>query len=322
MTGLSCWVRISGEFVRSGDGSELALSSLIMKTLISRRLSRRSVGFGRSLGFERVPATLLLVMACASGGAAFSLVSVEQEVEIGKEAQAETRKQTPELRDEALNSYVANLGRRLAEHAPGAKYPYTFSVANYKELNAFALPGGPVWVHRGTLDAAKTEAQLAGVMAHEVAHIAQRHAADQLTKGMVAQGILGLIGAALDKDGKTETAARIGAQFATQAAFMKFSRNDESEADRVGTQIMAAAGWDPHGLLEFMQILSDQQKRSPSSVEVFMSSHPSPASRVDELRRLVADKSGRRDSDEFQQIHRRLASLEPAKAMPRQSSND
>jgi predicted Zn-dependent protease len=272
----------------------------------------------RSLPAARGPVSLLLVIACASGVAAFSLVSVEQEVQIGREAQQEVRAKVPELRDSAATRYVDDLGRRLAAHAPGAKYPYSFQIANYRELNAFALPGGPVWVHRGVLEAARSESQIAGVMAHEVAHIAQRHAASQLTKAMVANGLLGLLSAALDNNSRGDAAARIGAAFATQSLFMKFSRDDEREADRVGTRIMQAAGWDPHGLLEFMEILRDEQKRSPGSVEVFLSSHPSPASRVDELRSMVSGKSGRRDSETFEQIHRRLASLPPAQEMPTQ----
>ena len=185
--------------------------------------------------------------------------------------------------DGQLDRYIDSVGARLAANAPGPKYPYSFGVVNYKELNAFALPGGPIYVHRGTIAAARTESQLAGVMAHEVAHIAQRHAAKQISKGIVANGLLGLLGAVLDDGGKGEAAARIGASVLAQSVFMKFSRDDEREADRVGAQIMERAGWDPHGLAEFMQVLQQQQQRSPSSVETFFSSHPSPAGRVRDL---------------------------------------
>ena len=142
----------------------------------------------------------------------------------------------PVLRDETLDRYIDSVGTRLAANAPGPKYPYSFGVVNYKELNAFALPGGPIYVHRGTIAAARTEAQLAGVMAHEVAHVAQRHAAQQISKGVLANGLLGLLGAVLDDGGKGEAAARIGASVLTQSVFMKFSRDDEREADRVGAR--------------------------------------------------------------------------------------
>ena len=262
-------------------------------------------------------ASLLFVLAAASGVAAFTLVSVEQEVQLGQQAQAEITKQMPVVRDGQLDRYIDSIGQRLAANATGPKYPYSFDVVNYRELNAFALPGGPIWVHRGTIAAAKTEAQLAGVMAHEVAHIAERHAAKQISKGIVANGLLGLLGAVLDDGGKGEAAARIGASVVAQSVFMKFSRDDEREADRVGAQIMERAGWDPHGLAEFMQVLQAEQKRSPGSVATFFSSHPSPAGRVRDLQSVANGKSGRRDSDEFQAIKRHLNSLPAPQAMPK-----
>jgi predicted Zn-dependent protease len=267
---------------------------------------------------RRAGVSLLFVLATASGvGAAFTLVSVQQEVELGQQAQAEISKQMPVLGDAQLDRYIDSVGERLAANAPGPKYPYSFGVVNYKELNAFALPGGPIYVHRGTIAAARTEAQLAGVMAHEVAHIAQRHAAKQISKGIVANGLLGLLGAVLDDGGKGEAAARIGASVVAQSVFMKFSRDDEREADRVGAEIMERAGWDPHGIAEFMQVLQNEQKRSPSSVQTFFSSHPSPAGRVRDLQTMVNGKSGRRDSEEFQAIKGRLSSLPPPRAMPK-----
>src|SRR5688500_5491369 len=119
---------------------------------------------------------LTFVLALAQ----FSLVSVEQEIEIGRQVNAEVRNDMPELRAAAVNAYVRALGRRLAQHASGPKYPYSFGVIDYREINAFALPGGPVWLHRGVLHAASNESQVAGVLAHEVAHIAERHSAGQL----------------------------------------------------------------------------------------------------------------------------------------------
>ncbi len=245
------------------------------------------------------------------------LVSVEDEIKIGREAQDEVKRQVPELGDRAVTNYVREIGRRLTAHAPGPKYPYSFSVADYREINAFALPGGPVWVHRGALGAARTEAQFAGVVAHEVAHIAQRHAADQLTKAMVANGLLGLLGAVLGNDGSGR-AANIAAGLFAEGLFLKFGRDGEREADRVGAQIMQRAGWDPRGMVEFLQVLREKQGRDPSGVEIFLSTHPSPGGRSDELEAEVRRLgSGRRDTNEFQQIRRRLDHLPPPKSMPR-----
>lgn len=258
-----------------------------------------------------------MALALGSGSvAAFQLVSVRDEIEIGQQAQQEIRQQTPEVRDAAVREYVSSLGRQLAAHASGADYPYSFSTADYRELNAFALPGGPVWINRGILDAAANEAQVAGVMAHEVAHVAQRHSAQQITKGTVANGLLGLLGAVLGDDGAGAAAARVAAGVTAQSFMLKFSRDDEREADREGIRIMRSAGYDARGMLEFMQVLSQQSGSSGRAAE-FLSTHPAPASRVRELEQLVAQSGGggRRTSPAFQSMKQRLRQLPPAQTM-------
>lgn len=258
---------------------------------------------------------LLISLAAATSLAAISLISSEQEIQIGREANAQVKKQTPEITDAQVLSYVRGIGRQLAAHAGGPKYPYSYSIANYKEINAFALPGGPVWVHRGAIEAAGNESQLVGVLAHETAHISQRHAADQLTKSVMANGLLTLLGAMLGNGGGART-AEVAARFLASGYMLKFSRDDERDADRVGAQIMRRAGWDNRGMLEFMQVLRERQGRDPSAVETFLSTHPAPASRVSELRSVVR-AGGRRDSTRFRQIRERLGRLGPAKRMPR-----
>jgi len=248
--------------------------------------------------------------------AAISLISVNDEIKLGRETQGQVRKQVPQLADQAITDYVTKVGRRLAARAAGPKYPYSFSVANYRELNAFALPGGPVWIHRGILHAAANESQLAGVLAHEVAHIAQRHAADQLTKQLVANGLLGLLGAMLGNDGGGARTAQVGAQILANGYMLKFSRDDEREADRIGLTILQRAGWDPRGMPEFMETLRRAQGRDPGSVETFLSSHPAPGERAAVLRRSLGSRaSGRRDTAEFRAIKARAQRLPPAKAM-------
>jgi predicted Zn-dependent protease len=262
-----------------------------------------------------LPLPLALV---ATTAAALSLVSVADEIAIGRQAQAQVRAKVPELRDGVTNEYIDSIGRQLAARAGGPRYPYDFSIANYKEINAFALPGGPVWIHRGAIAAATRESQLAGVIAHEVAHVAQRHAADQLTKGMIANGALGLLGAVLGNDRGGAQGARIAAGLFANGLFLKFSRDDEREADRVGADIMARAGWNPRGMLEFMQILRDKQGRDPGSVAVFLSTHPSAADRVQRLQAIVGQRnSGWTNSTRFTQVKARLQRLPPAPAMPR-----
>jgi beta-barrel assembly-enhancing protease len=246
---------------------------------------------------------------------ALALISVADEITIGRQAQAEVRKETPQLHDATAQGYVARIGRRLAAHAKGARYPYAFSIANYREINAFALPGGPVWVNRGAIEASKTESQLAGVLAHEIAHIAQRHSAQQLSNVMVTNLGLSLMGALLGNSGGA-AAATIAARYVASGAFLKFSRDDERDADRVGAAIMVRAGWDAHGMIELMQSIREQQKRDPSSVEVFFSNHPSTGDRVAELNRVVPKRrTGRRDSAAFQAVRTKLKKLPPARSM-------
>jgi predicted Zn-dependent protease len=261
--------------------------------------------------------TMPVLIAASVAIGSFTLVSVSDEIAIGRQANAQVRRQVPELTDDLVRDYVADLGRALVRATPGPHYPYSFSVADYRELNAFALPGGPVWIHRGVLQAATSERQVVGVLAHEIAHVAQRHAAEQLTQAMVANGLLGLLGALLGNDGGAR-AARIGASLLANGVFLKFSRDDEIEADRVGAEIMHRAGWDPRGLAEFMQILRREQGRDPSAVETFFSTHPSPEGRLERLEREAARLGGgRRDTGRFDRVRRRLRELPPARRMSR-----
>jgi predicted Zn-dependent protease len=167
------------------------------------------------------------------------------------------------------------------------------------------------------MQAATSEAQLAGVLAHEIAHISQRHAADKITKSLVANGLLGLLGAVLGNDNKGARVAQVGARVLAGSYMLKFSRDDEREADSVGATIMRRAGWDPRGMIEFMDTLRRTQGTDPGRVQVFLSSHPAPGERASRLRSTVRASGGRRDSAEFQRIRSRLHALPAAQAMPR-----
>ena len=264
---------------------------------------------------KKIMATITMLLCASSAGAALALISVNDEIRLGQQAQREVRQQVPEVRDGTVSNYVESLGRRIAAQADGPRYPYSFDVANYREVNAFALPGGPIWVHRGTIAAARTESQLAGVMAHEIAHIANRHAASQITKGTVANLGLGLLGALLG-DGNGARIAQLGAGFAAQATMLKFSRDHERQADLKGLQYMKRAGYDPRGMVEFMQVLRAQQGRDPGSVQTFFASHPAPGERVQRLQQDANRLAGgRRDSQAFQNVRARLGRLGPAASM-------
>jgi predicted Zn-dependent protease len=274
------------------------------------------VGFPASV-VSGVSRTIIAIVLLSTALSAIQLISVADEIAIGRQTQAQVKRETPEVQDRQVQAYIARVGRRLAAQAKGQRYPYSFSTANYREINAFALPGGPVWVNRGAIEAARNESQLAGVLAHEIAHISERHSAAQLSNAMVTNLGLSLLGALLGNSGGAG-AADIAARYVASGAFLKFSRDDEREADRVGAAMMARAGWDPHGMIELMQTIRDQQRRDPSSVEVFFSNHPSPADRLTQLGRVVPKRrAGTRDSGAFQSIRARLKKLAPARSMAR-----
>ena len=263
-------------------------------------------------------AIAVVLTTLTAPAAAIDLISVKDEIAIGRQANADVRKKMPELADREVRDYVRGIGARLVKRAPGPRYPYSFAVVNYRELNAFALPGGPVWINRGVLQVATNESQVAGVLAHEVAHIAQRHAAAQMAKGIFANFGLGVLGALLGNSGGA-AAAQAVAGLGANLWFLKFSRDDEAEADRVGLRILRQAGWDARGMTELFETLKREQGRNPASVEVFFSSHPAPQDRLRALRVDVArSRGGVHDSAKFQAIRKKLQKMPAAKRMPAQ----
>src|SRR5512138_2372107 len=174
-----------------------------------------------------------VIVALYSPLLSLELISVEQEIQVGKQAQAQMLKEQPELRDAVVSAYVRSLASRLVRVAHGPKYPYSFTVANVREINAFALPGGAVWINRGVMQLATNESQVAGVLAHEIAHLAQRHTADQLTRVAIANWGLGLLGAMLGNTGGAGT-AQVAGSYLAGGAFLKFDRDEERDADKVG----------------------------------------------------------------------------------------
>jgi predicted Zn-dependent protease len=301
-----------------------------MGLCFSRRVSLRRRGDGRlraaaapsargnSGGAHTKSLILLSAAACllsASGVAAqLPVISVDDEIRIGRESQREVRRTVPALADRQVTAYIAAIGRRLAARAGGPQYPYSFTVANYREFNAFALPGGPVWIHRGAIQSAGNEAQLAAILAHEIAHVSRRHAAAQFSKQLVANGFLGLFGAMLGNTAGART-AQLGARALAGGYMLKFSRADELEADTVGATIMRRAGWDPREMIALMDTLRKAQGRDSASLEVFLSSHPPPATRASHLEALHA--GGTRDTAKFRTIKARLAKLPAARRAKR-----
>jgi predicted Zn-dependent protease len=252
------------------------------------------------------------------GTAAQSTLSLEDEYSLGRMVMRGLRESGRVIEDPELSEYLQSLGLRLSSQAHDGNRNFNFFVVKDPAINAFALPGGFIGVHAGLLMETDSESELAGVLAHEVAHIAQRHAADQITKQLAVNGLLGLLGALLGNAGGGARTAQIGAQILAGGYMLKFSRDDEREADRIGMRIMQSAGWDPRGMADFMDVLRREQGRDPGSVEVFLSSHPAPGERAALLRRAVGSQvKGRRDSGAFRSVKSRAQKLPPAKPMKR-----
>ena len=235
--------------------------------------------------------------------------SREQELQAGQEASADVLKKMPVLPEsDPVTQYIQRLGAQLTQHAPGEPWPYHFRVVNQKEINAFALPGGPIFVNMGTIQAADNEAELAGVMAHEISHVVQRHATRAATKQMKVQMPLQILGALLGRSTVGQLAAA-GISFGAGSYFMKNSRQNESEADLIGTDIMYDSGYNPQAMADFFTKL---EKEGGSRGPQFFSDHPDPGNRAGSVEKEVhslAAKSYRNSSSEFAQIKQRVAGI-------------
>jgi hypothetical protein len=242
------------------------------------------------------------------------MFSAQEEVQVGQQAAQQAQKQLPVLPDsDPVTKYVQNLGAQLAAHAPGEKWPYTFHVINQKEINAFALPGGPVFINLGTIQAADNEAQLAGVMAHEISHVVQRHGTRSASKQMAAQLPLAVLGGILGR-GALSQMAQLGLSFGVGGYLLKNSRTAEREADLLGSDVMYDTGYDPHQMAAFFRkIQSEGGSRAPE----FLSDHPDPGNRFEYVTREASTlpaKHYRSDSAEFHEIKQVVAGMKPLTA--------
>lgn len=243
---------------------------------------------------------------------------------MGQQVAPDAERQLPMLNDARVDDYVNTLGRRLATRAQGEKYPYRFKVVNDKAINAFALPGGPIYINRGVIEAADNESQLAGVIAHEISHVALRHGTNQASKASAAQLPLAILGGIIGSDSTKAAVAQLGAAFALNSVLLKYSRSAESQADIMGTQILHDSGYDSRGMAQFFEKIEAEQKGS-GPVE-FFSNHPSPDHRIERVNQEVAVLGGaRRDSAssrDFDGIKRYVQSLPAPPARGRVQTSD
>jgi beta-barrel assembly-enhancing protease len=246
-----------------------------------------------------------------------NLYSPQADIQVGKQNADLMQKKLPLCNDPKVDAYLTRLGMRLVAKLPtrGVTYPWEFHCVNDKSINAFALPGGYVFVNRGAIEAADNESQLAAVMGHELSHVALRHGTAQATKAQFTQGAAGILGSLLG--GST------GGQLLTQGVAMgagglllHYSRADETQADVMGTQVLYDAGYDPRAMAQFFEKLqAETQGKNPPQ---FLSDHPNPGNRVERVDQEI-DKLGgpppnaKKDSADFEAIKREVMALPVAK---------
>src|SRR5512142_2765080 len=209
----------------------------------------------------------------------FNLFSPEQDVQVGQQSAQQAEQQLPILRDATAQAYVNRIGQRLAAHAGGPQFPYRFRIVNASDINAFALPGGYVYVNRGVLENARNEGEVAGVLAHEISHVALRHGTHQASKAYLAQAGIGILGGLLGGHvgaGAADVINTVGG-IGLNALFLKYSRDLESQADVRGAQILAASGYSPNDMVSFFRTLESVDKSKKTN---WMSDHPAPPDRI------------------------------------------
>jgi hypothetical protein len=252
--------------------------------------------------------------------------SPAEDVKLGQEAAQQVQKELPVMRDEQINSYLEGIGARLVENIPAEfrhpEFRYSFTGVNLRDINAFALPGGPMFINRGMIEKAHDEGEIAGVMAHELSHVALRHGTAQQTAatpyaiGSIAGQILGAI-----VGGTKGRIISEGSQFGIGTYFMKFSREYEKQADILGSHIMANAGYDPRDMANVFKTI---EKESGSGGPQFMSDHPNPGNRYDYINKeaqMLHVSSARHDTAQFQRAQSHLRTLPPAPSMEEVARN-
>jgi Peptidase family M48 len=238
--------------------------------------------------------------------------SPKQDVEIGRQSASQAERQLQILNDWNATSYIQSLGKSLASYAPNNDpvYVYQFKIVNDEAINAFALPGGFIYVNRGAIAAADDEAQIAGVMAHEIGHVVMRHGTHQASRAYLAQAPLAVAGGVLGGGAIGSVMGAVGG-LGMNVLFLKYSRDMESQADLVGTQILHDAGYNPRAMVEFFEKIQAQSKGNASQ---FLSDHPNPGNRISNVQHEIEKLNGalpnpKENTPEFQTVKNDLANL-------------
>lgn len=241
------------------------------------------------------------------------LASTQQEVELGREYATQINQQLPIVEDAEINRYINALGNQIARSADDRGLDWQFYVVNAPEINAFAVPGGYIYVNRGLITEAGSLSELAGVLGHEIAHVTERHSVEQMRDAQRAQVGVGAVCVLTGFcEGQLAGAAiNIGAG----AAFAKFSRDDETEADVVGIRHVVRAGIDPRGVPRMFERLLNERRTNPSAVDAWFRSHPLEEDRIANTRRIIEGYDPailddlQTSSAAFQRFQQRVAAL-------------
>ncbi len=213
----------------------------------------------------------------------FNLFSLEQDIQLGQESAAQVEREMQLVNDPNLTALIDRIGKKLmaanAADQKNAQFPFTFKVVNEPSINAFALPGGPMYIQTGLIAAADSEAQVAGVMGHEMAHVILRHGTNQASKANLLQLPAALAGGMFDQGGMLGTLTQMGVGLGLNSVLMKFSRGAESDADLLGARLLHAAGYNPVELARFFEKL-ESESGPGNAVTNFFASHPNPGNRV------------------------------------------
>jgi hypothetical protein len=249
----------------------------------------------------------------------FNLFTRDQDIQLGKEAAGEIEKQVEVIDNKELNAYISAIGSKLAAQPQADKYPYTFKVVNDKSINAFALPGGPAFVFTGLIAAVNNEAQLAGVLAHEITHVALRHGTNQASRANLIQLPAILASKAAGTGSMLGQLSQIGIGLGANSVLLKFSRTAETQADLLGAQIAGQAGYNPVEMARFFQKLeAEGGARGPQ----FLSDHPNPGNRmkaIEEEIRYMPQRNYSADTGQLAHMKAIVAKLPPPKKAPAQS---
>ena len=258
----------------------------------------------------------ILVGLAFAAGASGCAISTQQEVQMGTEYSQQINSQLPIVKDPEVQRYINVLGDSIAKLADDRSLGWQFFVVNANEVNAFAVPGGYIYVNRGLIERTQRLDQLAGVLGHEIGHVTRRHSVQQMEKAQGAN--VGVTLACVLTSVCNSQAASAAINVGGSALFAKFSRNDEAEADAEGVKNVTRAGIDPRGIPEMFKILLDERNRSPGAVDSWFATHPLEEDRIKATQAQISQISPAilngltKDSQSFQSFKNRIRSLPPA----------